>query len=232
MNIKFIARNVLFPNNHLITKTMDINLDENIIQACQQIGSIGMNITFNSYYLRCKEMMLSNDCFPFIIKNEVVEWNVDYSEVSVSQFIDTHPNVLIDGLVFEYGIPSASGADWYDAWNLLVQWASAIWSTAITLCEAKDIINDAQFIILWFKNKYNKQEKIPYPQSFTDYIYRKNIWNHHELATQLDMNEEQAKALLKGYGYIWDQSKLAYIVDNKTKQTFIEKESKIPYLDI
>jgi len=232
MKIKFIAINVLSQNDQSIIKTIDVTPDENIIQACQRIGNIGMIITFNSYYLRCNEMMSSDDCFPFILKNDVVEWNVAYSEVSVSQFIYTHPNALIDGIVFEHGFPAAGGADWYEAWELIVQWTPVIWSTAVMFCEAKDIFTTAQSVISWFENKYKDKRKMPYPHSFTDYIYHKDIWNHHELSVQLVVNEEQAKLLLKAYGYRWDRSKLAYIVDKKVKEVLINRENKIAYLDI
>lgn len=232
MEIKFTAIDMLSQDYKSITRTMDVDPDENIIQACHRVGDFGMIITFDSYYLRCKEMMLSDNCFPFIIRNNVIEWNVEYSEVSVSQFVNTHPNTLKEGIIFEHGIPAAGGVEWHEAWDLILQWAPVIWSTAVMFCEAKDIFTTSQSIISWFKNKYKNNRKIPYPHSFTDYIYHKNIWNYHELAVQIDVNEEQAKLLLKAFGYKWDQSKLAYIVDNNIKQLIIERENKIAYLDI
>ena len=43
----------------------------------------------------------------------------------------------------------------------------------------------------WFEKKYKNKRKMPYPHSFTDYIYHKDMWNHHELAVHLNIEEEQ-----------------------------------------
>lgn len=231
MQIKLIMINVLFEDEPPIIKTVDVRPDENIIDVCRKVDNVGMMITFNKCYNRCSEMMFSDDCFPFINVNGVVKWNVPYSEVTISQFVDTHPNVLRDGLEVEYGYPAAGGAGWIQAWDIIVLWAPVIWQIAVKLGEAKDIFKNVQSIISWFENKFNDKSKMPYPQSFTDYIYHQDIWNHHELAAKLEMDAEQAKSFLKAYGYKWDHTKQAYVVNEDIKKELIVRENNIAYMD-
>ena len=231
MNIKLVASNVY--KDEQITKTIDINSSVNIIEACYEIDNenVGMVITFNSYYHRCYEMMMADDTFPFMIINGAVHWNVPFSDVSVEQFLNTHPSALSNGIIFEYGYAAAGGPGWLNALDIILLWAPLVWKTAVMLGEAKGIFKTVEDIILWFKEKFKGKSEMPYPQSFTDYIYYKDIWNHYDLADQLEINIEQAKMFLKAYGYNWSWSKHAYIVDENIKQELIEKENKINYLD-
>lgn len=49
------------------------------------------------------------------------------------------------------------------------------------------------------------------PQAYFDLIFSKNEWNHNELAGLLDITSEEAKQLIKIFGYKYNRNKMMFI---------------------
>ncbi len=77
------------------------------------------------------------------------------------------------------------------------------------------------------KNIFHK--KIPRPQNFVLYIYRKNKWNYNILSEELDVSKDEAKAILRLFGYKWNNSEKMYTITEDKKQ---EKINKINNLNL
>lgn len=69
------------------------------------------------------------------------------------------------------------------------------------------------------------------PLNGIDLIFSKSMWNHHELAINLDIASEQAKKLLKNFGYKYDNKKMMY-VSQPISDELREKFLKVNVLDI
>lgn len=62
--------------------------------------------------------------------------------------------------------------------------------------------------IHWFCKLFQKRKKKPH--TVFDIIYSRPMWNHHELASLLDIETDRAKGMLKVFGYRYDNSKKIY----------------------
>lgn len=66
---------------------------------------------------------------------------------------------------------------------------------------------------LWIKNKFSHKYT---PSSFIEKIMNKELWNVHELSLKLNISDDDAKKLLKGFGYKWDKRFSLYVKTDKT----------------
>lgn len=71
----------------------------------------------------------------------------------------------------------------------------------------------------WIKNRFGHGCT---PRQFTGIITDKEFWNPHELALSLDITDDEAKNLLKGFGYKWDKHFSLFCKTNQTVE-IIEK---------
>lgn len=79
--------------------------------------------------------------------------------------------------------------------------------------------------IEYIKNIFKK--KIPKPHSFADYIYRKDKWNHIILAEELNIDKDDAKTILKLFGYKWDNSEKLYVISEESKKEKIQNINNV-----
>lgn len=75
---------------------------------------------------------------------------------------------------------------------------------------------------VWIKNKFGYYYE---PKQFVEKITDKEFWNAHELALKLNITNEEAKNLLKGFGYKWDNHFSLYYKTDKTIE-ILEKIQK------
>jgi|GEM_PF-2841318 len=66
---------------------------------------------------------------------------------------------------------------------------------------------------MWVNKKFSKKYT---PKQFTEKITDKELWNYHELALKLDISDDEAKKLLKGFGYKWNRNFSLYCKTDKT----------------
>lgn len=66
----------------------------------------------------------------------------------------------------------------------------------------------------WLKKKF---EYYYAPKNFMSFITECDSWSSNELASKLNIKKDEAKHLLKGFGYEWDNEKLLYCSTKRTK---------------
>lgn len=105
----------------------------------------------------------------------------------------------------------------YEAWQTAYSFLDQL-GTIITLSGA--------FIGIgrWIAKRYKKE-----PRMIVDIICGKEFWDTKELANELHVSPEQAKGLLRGFGFKWNNKKRRYDKTEETEgilQGFQEKDHK------
>lgn len=227
-----IANTNVFDNEE--TK-MEINIadeNENIISFCTPCVS-GAVITFQRYYRFCTDIMFSDDCFPYIIKEDIVYWNIQYSEVTIGDFIKTHKLTDSDILYMESGFPMAGGPGWQDIeviWNAVWPIIKDIGSSIVYLTAFLASVATLQ---TWVKdNLFSRGNRPPAPHQFFEFILSENNWNHHLLAKKLQISSEDARLWLNALKYQWDAHTSTYTITEVNRNEILNLVSSIEYLDI
>ena len=73
-----------------IFEELNVSLGAKLVDVLFEIASVDNTFTFDNYYAYGRDMMRLNQHFPYIIKDRTIKWNVDYSDVSVLDFLNTH----------------------------------------------------------------------------------------------------------------------------------------------
>ena len=105
-----------------------------------------------------------------------------------------------------------------------------LWQNIYPAIQIMADVGGAIGFIQIIKNIFKK--KIPTPHSFSEFIYKQNEWNHTILASYLNIDAEQAKNLLKGFGYEWDNSRKLYTITEEKKNDMINKINSISVFGI
>jgi len=178
----------------------------------------------SEYYYLSGPFSFNSTYLPFIINaGGKVEWNVRYKDAKVKDFITTH-KIKDKIIISKIGYPQAGGPgfkEFIQLWNLIYP----IFDQFVTVVGLGAIIINAG---KWVHSLFAKKN-IP-PQSHFDLIYSRENWNHFELAELLGISKEDAKQLLKLFGYSYDNSKTLYVQQPISLQ-LREKLSKINVLD-
>lgn len=179
----------------------------------------------SEYYYLSGAFSFNERKLPFIINsNGKIDWNIYFQDAKVIDFISTH-GVKNNLIISKIGYPQLGGPgfkDLIDIWNaiypILDQFVTVIGLGTL-------FINSGKRVHSLF---YGKDVA---PQNYFDLIYLREKWNHFELAKLLDINSEDAKQLLKIFGYSYDKSMLMF-VQQPVSLELREKLSKINVHDI
>jgi hypothetical protein len=191
----------------IITNFKLLSLDEKLFDICSRANGTNSVITFDSYYTDCFLTFIDIRKFPYIIRNGEFEWLIPFEDVTVAEFLHTHNIQPNDGIDIESGLPMAGGPGlidpmevWERLWPIISQYAPHIVTTF-------GLLSSSITITSWVKKHLKKKRSAPYPHIFFDAIYKRSMWNHHELAGLLECSSDDAKSWLKALGYKWDNSK-------------------------
>ena len=141
---------------------------------------------------------------PFVISGGHILYDVPFEEAKVTDFIATM-GLEDHEIEITTGIPWAGGPGFCDLGQM---WESAlqILGTIAVFCSVSGYsLKDS---IHWLCDLFQKRKKKPH--TVFDIIYSRPMWNHHELASLLDIEPDRAKDLLKVFGYQYDNSKMLY----------------------
>lgn len=199
---------------------------------CAPFASGGV-ITFQRYYKFCADIMISDDCFPYIVKNNSVYWNIPYTQVTIGDFINTHKLADGDVLYMESGFPMAGGAGWQDietVWNAAWPTIKAIGSSIVCLT---GFLSSITTLLPWVKeNLFKKADKPPVPHQFFEFVLSEKSWNHRQLAEKLQISTEDAKQWLKALKYHWDAHTGTYVITDAERAEDLDLISRVAYSDI
>lgn len=91
--------------------TINIEKDNSLNDLKEKIGLKDINISFDKYYTMDSKILISLDgIIPFKInKNQKVEWECNFDEVTIEEFIKTNKIDINEGIQLEYAYPQAGG---------------------------------------------------------------------------------------------------------------------------
>lgn len=69
----------------------------------------------------------------------------------------------------------------------------------------------------WLHNKLRQKQEVN-ELFWIKLILSEEEWNPSILAQELDLSEDEAKRILKGFGYTWDPKKMLYVSTDATKK--------------
>lgn len=224
MKIKIMATDVIeeFVNkdyNPLIIE-MEYHPEITILKEIRdKIGAPISGITFKKYY-NTGEFRFYNNSLPYIIKkNGKIEFEPSIDDTLISEFVETH-KINNNTIEIEYGFPQAGGPD-------LIDWRN-LWDIAWEAIQVISTIGGAIGLLDFIKTKFS--DKKPIPHEMMECLYKREYWNHNELAEKLDIKPEEAKNILKVFGYYWDKSKKIYVIDKEKKKDIQKTIYKIKHL--
>lgn len=115
MKIKVIATYVIeeFENKNYIPEEyiIEIESDSSLNDLKRAIGLEGVSVSFDKYYvMNSRELVSLEDTIPFKInKDQKIEWECSFDEVTIEEFIRTNQIDINEGIYIEYGYPQAGG---------------------------------------------------------------------------------------------------------------------------
>lgn len=95
------------------------------------------------------------------------------------------------------------------------------WTQAFPIIEhiaaVTGAITGTAAITSWIRNKLSKNQKGE-ELIWVKIILREDEWNTSILASVLGLPEDEAKTILKGFGYIWNAKKMMYVATDATNK--------------
>ena len=179
----------------------------------------------SDYYEFSGPFAWNNFFCPFILTADGIQYNLPYSDVKLTDFINTH-SIDSKAIRIVTGYPQTGGLGFIELaeiWNTVQPWLNNI---AIIFTISGINIKD---IVRWIRSFFEKT-KAP-PHTVVDMLATRSQWNHKELAAILEIPEENAQNLLKAFGYKYDRSLMQYIPGDETEK-LREKLKTIQIYDI
>ena len=179
----------------------------------------------SDYYEFSGPFAWNNFFCPFILTADGIQYNLPYSDVKLTDFINTH-SIDSKAIRIVTGQQQTGGPGFIELaeiWNTVQPWLNNI---AIIFTISGINIKD---IVRWIRSFFEKK-KAP-PHAVVDMLATRSQWNHKELAAILEIPEENAQNLLKAFGYKYDRSLMQYIPGDETEK-LREKLKTIQIYDI
>lgn len=190
-------------------REFNVEYDENtsLDEVFNKIGEPFAEIRLSDYFGLRNEICNMDYTIPYILIGDDILWLPKYSNVKVDDFI----NYFCDRSEINIytGIPQAGGPDVFSIAQLWAMYYPILDQIGTGISILGGVIAFGK----WIKNKVST--RIP-PSSYFDFVTAKSTWNHYELSKYLDIEHEDAKKLLSGLGYIWDNKLKLYIITHKT----------------
>lgn len=224
-------------SNMLEVKVKNVNMAldtvENITVSIQEGTTITELLTeagagwadLSKYYPYSGFLSFNLEFVPFIVSEGQILYDVPFEKVNVVDFLDTH-SIAAQEIEIHTGYPWSGGvgpADLATIWNSVYP-VLETWSmfASITGFALKDLVK-------YLRSVFEKRKKPP--QVCFDVIYSRTMWNHHELASMLQIEPDRTKQFLRVLGYEYDQSKKIFIASEKVPE-IKEKLTNVKSLDI
>lgn len=196
INLKIYRRDVILD----VTETFEETVEDTSIPLLSICHCVGVGNSFNTYYEFNHDIMMHGDCFPYIVKNEKFVWNIPIKDVTVQEFLDTHPECAEDGIYIESGIPQAGGLGFL---TVTVAWNTAIFFLKMKSGDNIGASENAAAIVLAvaaeIKDTFVRKNALL--TELADSVLRYNEVGLMELSEKLDLDEYHTASLLTSYGY-------------------------------
>ena len=157
---------------------------------------------------------------PYLLIDDKYAWNINTLEAKLKDFCHTHSTVEEKGLFItsKQALCTENSLNYLqyilDLWNHYSDQISAALVLAGEIITKKELIKKLLHMF--------KENNPPAPCAVEEIIMAREKWNHYELAEKLDVDPENAKMLLKGFGYKWINHEMLY---SRLDEDFLEEDS-------
>lgn len=184
------------------------------------ILSAGLNTGDLSHYYTFSGALFFNDPYlPYIFSKNQVLYDVPFEEAKVTDFLETF-NLFGKEVDLVTGYAQAGGpglCEIEEMWNSALPILNGI---AIVCSISGFNLGTLIRCVKWFCSLFKRRKRTPHV--CYDVVYSKPAWNHHELASILEIDAERSKVLLKLFGYKYDRRKMLYVEGDQIDE--IKKE--------
>lgn len=192
-------------------------LDEILLLA----GNSYLDLSY--YYNLSWKYCFHQRSLPYAIRsNGEISWNVRYEDITVGEFQKTH-NILDGKIQVITGIPQCGGPGIKDIADI---WTS-LYPILDQIATMFGVISGIVFAGKWIRGLFKPETP---PPAIFDFILSRDRWNHSELAEIMELDKEDAKKLLKVFGFKWDKSSRQYIQGPNTKE-IVKKLSEVSNIE-
>lgn len=164
------------------------------------------NADVSGYYPLSEFFYFNTEKLPYLISGEKINYNVSYDDAKMVDFLRTHA-IGENKIKVVSGMIQAGGPEFLidiESWELVINVISGVIGFSL-----KDLI-----LTLYNRFKKNKIK----PQIAFDLILSNEVISSAKLASQLDVEKETAKQLLKGLGYKYDNRRQSYVKGKESEQ--------------
>lgn len=204
MEIKLVFQNVMYGY-----VGNEPEFEERIIEVDEE-ATIGQLFTvgdLSEYYPLSGAYSFNSTFLPYVINShDEVTWDVLYDNARVIDFIRTH-NIVDCTINVKIGYVQAGGPGFkelYEVWQLLYP----IIDTFNTVAGSAVIIGSAG---KWLQSLFNSRKLRHAPHSQIDLLFSRERWSSAELSQKLEINNEDAKNLLRLFRYEFDKHSMQYV---------------------
>ena len=204
MEIKLVFQNVMYG---YIESEPEFEEKRFEVDEETKIGQLFTVGDLSEYYPLSGVYSLSSSSLPYVINshNEVT-WDVLYENARVVDFIRTH-NIVDCTINVKIGYVQAGGPGFkelLEVWQLLYP----IIDTFNTVAGSAVIVGSAG---KWLHSLFNNCKSRHAPHSQIDLLFSRERWSSAELSQRLEIDNEDAKNLLRLFRYEFDKHSMQYV---------------------
>lgn len=205
-------------NQHIIIKDERTEIISKCItdyneNLCYFVAPDARNPIFSGYYLSDESNI--SGLFPYILRKGSIEWNVDRFEVTVGEFIQTHPIVIKKGINVVIGFPMAGGPGKLpvkEAFNAFVSLISIKYPVfGLTLASTKILYDSLCSLFEYY------EEKQITPREQLDALISNKYVSKYAIMEILDYDEYHARRYLEMLGFYRDKETGLYKINEINK---------------
>jgi len=201
MQVKLIYCNAMYAFRNDLPEYAPILIE---VDDSSTIGDFITTGDLSEYYPLSGTYTFNTISLPYIINsNDEVEWDVLYNDAKVLDFIRTH-NIHSHTIIVKDGYIQAGGPGFKEL--------AAIWQQIYPIIDGFVTLVGFGIIVggagAWVHSLFKKRST---PHAQFCLLFSRTSWHSSELAQKLGIGNDEAKQLLKLFGYKYDNKSAQYV---------------------
>ena len=181
---------------------------------CDFIAPHELNPLLNGYY--ASDEIIVCGTIPYIISGGSIKWNVNRFDVTIEEFIDTHPRCLSDGINVDIGFPMAGGVGRVAADVAVDIFIETICINYPQLGLSLFALKKLTGAIVSLKNYFTEKNITPKEQ--LDALNNNEAVSPYVIMEILDYDDYHARQYLESLGFYKDKKTGKYKINEINKQ--------------
>lgn len=160
------------------------SLEQNLVEIINQNVVDYHTISFDKYY-EDSPLMLWSKCFPYIKKNGVFKWSIPYSEVTISDFLETQNLKIYDRI--KVHIDNFGGSGDGLSTIMILSWLLMLMNG---FNSTVDFATNSKRLFGTITSSFKSRQKLVSLHNVKEAVRKNNKWSTAELQKALDTNDE------------------------------------------